>query len=583
MIPSRLSRTARLAPIALVLASCLGGPDRLAGNGSEVENAVVAGRVVLSNGAPAEGAAVSLYPSDFNAVNEAALDTAYTVRTDSNGTFRLRGVRGTYNLWGHRRSDGSRFLIQGVQVDSLGKAETGVSTLRRPGILRVTLPEGSEGGYVFVPGTPIARAVDGAADSNGILRVDSVPACRLKAIVFGRKGKPNLDRVLATDVLVEPGAVTDVPFTDWAYSASIRVNGAAAASGTAGRRVTGIPVLLRLPSSGFDFSKARGDGADLRFAKENGAVLPVHVQSWDSAGGTAAVWIRMDTVFADTAPHRIRMYWGNPRATSAERGGGAVFDSADGYVGAWHLDRLDAKAAGGGAVFNDAAVSGDPADPMGVLARPDSAPAIGPADGRIGGGLPLNGSDAWIRGSREYAGPAEFTLSFWFRTGSRQGGKMAGFVMPGLKGASYGNKPGDFNFDRVVWMTDDGLLHAGFTMKSSNYPAVLGYWQSFTAAKAYNDGQWHHLSYTLWDSGAMLVVDGVKVAGYTGLVRPLPVSGHWRIGYCGLGMWDPEWTSEYFQGSIDEVRLIHRSRSEDWLRLDYESQKPDSKFLTLEK
>jgi hypothetical protein len=243
---------------------------------------------------------------------------------------------------------------------------------------------------------------------------------------------------------------------------------------------------------------------------------------------------------------------------------------------------MEAKS-NGGAVFADAAVSGDPADPMGVLAKPDSAPAIGPSDGRIGGGLPLNGTDAWIRGSREYPGPAEFTLSFWFRTASKQGGKMAGFVMPGLKGVTYGNKPGNFNFDRVVWMTDDGLLHAGFTMRSSNYPSVLGYWQSFTAAKPFNDGQWHLLSYTLWDSGAMLVVDGAKVAGYTGLVRPLPVTGHWRIGYCGEGMWDPEWTSEHFQGSIDEVRLIHRSHGEDWLRLDYESQKPDSKLLTLEK
>ena len=74
-----------------------------------------------------------------------------------------------------------------------------------------------------------------------------------------------------------------------------------------------------------------------------------------------------------------------------------------------------------------------------------------------------------------------------------------------------------------------------------------------------NDGQWHHLSSTL------------------------PETGHWRIGYSGEGKWDPEWTSEYFQGSIDESRLAYQSRGEDWLRLDYESQKPGSTVLIVEK
>jgi hypothetical protein len=185
--------------------------------------------------------------------------------------------------------------------------------------------------------------------------------------------------------------------------------------------------------------------------------------------------------------------------------------------------------------------------------------------------------------SKDLPGPARFTASFWFRTSSKEGGKLLGYVMPGLKNVTYGSKTGNFNFDRVVWMTDEGLLHAGFTMRSTSYPTIIGAWQSFTAATPYNDGKWHHLSYTLWDSGALLMVDGVKAAGYTGLVRPLPEPGHWRVGYSGEGKWDPEWTSEYFQGSVDEVRLSHESRSEDWLRLDYEAQKPGSTVLRFEK
>lgn len=572
-------RSILMAAVALFPA-CLdrmGGGDRLAGNGSEVENAVVAGRVVQSGGAATAGTDVSLYPSEFDAFNDKTLDPSFTARTDSGGAFRMRAPRGNYGLWGHNSADGFRFLIQDIQVDSSGGADAGTGVLKRPGRLRVTLPEGSEGGYVFVPGTPIATLVDGAADSNGTMLLDSVPACRLKSVVLGRRGKPNLNRVLGTDVVVNPGATTNLPFTEWPYSAWVRVN----ANGILARRVTDIPLLLRLTAADFDFSQARGDGADLRFSKEDGTILPVHVQAWDSAGGAATVWVKVDTVFSDSILRKIRMHWGNTRASApSQAGGGAVFDSADGYAGAWHLD---AKAAGTPSMFADASSAGDGAEAMGILGVPDSTPAMGPADGRIGAGLPLNGTDAWLKGDREYPGPSEFTISFWFRTTTKAGGKVAGFVMPGFKNVSYGSKTGNFNFDRVVWMTDEGLLHAGFTMRSTSYPTIIGSWQSFTAAKPYNDGQWHHLSYTLWDAGAMLVVDGVKVAGYTGLVRPLPEPGHWRIGYCGEGKWDPEWTSEYFQGSVDEVRLTHRSRSEDWLRLDYEAQKPGSVLLSIEK
>jgi hypothetical protein len=284
-------------------------------------------------------------------------------------------------------------------------------------------------------------------------------------------------------------------------------------------------------------------------------------------------------VAADNGAQRLRMYWGNSRA-AAPKGVAGVFDTADGYVGAWHLDSAPA---GTLPAFADASQAGNTARAMGILGKPDSMPSIGQADGRIGGGVPLNGKDSWLMSTREYPAPTVFTASFWFRTTSKEGGKMLGFVMPGLKGVTYGSKTGNFNFDRVVWMTDEGLLHAGFTMRSTSYPTIVGAWQSFTAAKSYNDGQWHHLSYTLWNSGALLMVDGEKVAGYTGLVRPLPDAGHWRIGYSGEGKWDPEWTSEYFQGSVDEVRLSHRTRGEDWLRLDYESQKAGSTLLTLER
>ena len=559
-----------------MLAGCLGlfESEKLAGNGSEVENAIVAGRVTFADGAAAPATDVTLYPAGFDAMSDKAVDPAFHAITDSAGRFGFKAAPGTaFNVWGHRKASGLRCLLQDVETSAKGSIDAGTGVLRAPGRLRVTLPEASgEGGYVYIPGTPLALAVDGAADSNGTLLIDSIPAGRLKTVLLGRKGKPDYMRVLGTNVPINPGATTYLPYTEWAYSAEVRLN----AAGLVARPVAGVPVLLRLSSADLDFSQARGDGSDLRFTRDDGVLLPCHVQSWDSIAATASIWIRMDTVYADSEPRKLKMYWGNERPPAQKR---AVFDTTDGYAGAWHLD---AAPTGTVPVFADASTAGDAAKAMGILAKPDSMPAIGPADGRIGGGVPLNGKDSYLMGAKDYPGPAVFTVSFWFRTSSTQGGKILGFVMPGLKGVTYGTKTGNFNFDRVVWMPDEGLLHAGFTMRSTSYPTIVGAWQSFTASKAYNDGQWHYLSYSLWDAGAMLMVDGEKVAGYTGLVRPLPDVGHWRVGYSGEGKWDPEWTSEYFQGSIDEVRIAHRTRSEDWLKLDYESQRPGSTLLSVD-
>ena len=564
------------AASGLFLAGCLGlfESEKLAGNGSEVENAIVAGRIVTANGASAPATDVSLYPVEFDAMVQKPIDPAFITTTDSGGRFLFKAAPGTgFNVWGHRRADGLRCVLQDVQTSAKGTVDAGMGTLHVPGRLRITLPEGSgEGGYVYIPGTPLAMSVDGAADSNGTMLIDSIPAGRFQTVVLGRKGKPGIMRVLGTDVPINPGATTYLPYTEWQYSAPVRMNTA----GLVSKSVYNVPLLLRLTGADLDFSQARGDGSDLRFTRDDGVTLPCHVQAWDSTGAKATVWIRMDTVFADSEKRQLKMFWGNSRAAAQKR---TVFDTSDGYAGAWHLD---AAPTGTVPAFPDAGTAGDAAKAMGVLGKPDSMPAIGAADGIIGGGVPLNGKDSYLMGSKDYPGPAVFTVSFWFRTSSTQGGKMLGFVMPGLKGVTYGSKTGNFNFDRVVWMTDEGLLHAGFTMRSTSYPTIIGAWQSFTAAKAYNDGQWHYLSYTLWDAGAMLVVDGAKVAGYIGLVRPLPDVGHWRIGYSGEGKWDPEWTSEYFAGSVDEVRISHQTRSEDWLKLDYEAQRPGSTLLSVE-
>ncbi len=57
--------------------------------------------------------------------------------------------------------------------------------------------------------------------------------------------------------------------------------------------VKDFPVLVRLNRDFFDFSKAKADGADLRFSNKNGEPLAYQIEEWDIANGTASIWVRI--------------------------------------------------------------------------------------------------------------------------------------------------------------------------------------------------------------------------------------------------------------------------------------------------
>jgi hypothetical protein len=75
-------------------------------------------------------------------------------------------------------------------------------------------------------------------------------------------------------------------------------------------------VRIDLDSSNFDFSKANSDGSDIRFSEDNGnTTIPYWIESWDSSGQTATIWIKISSIDANS-DKIIRMYFGNLTATS---------------------------------------------------------------------------------------------------------------------------------------------------------------------------------------------------------------------------------------------------------------------------
>ena len=91
--------------------------------------------------------------------------------------------------------------------------------------------------------------------------------------------------------------------------------------------LTDYQVKIVLDSSNFDFSQAKEDGSDVRFYDGQGNKLPYWIESWDSSGQTAVVWIKVPSIPANGST-RIAMYVGNPSATS-ESNAYDVFDWYD--------------------------------------------------------------------------------------------------------------------------------------------------------------------------------------------------------------------------------------------------------------
>ncbi len=134
--------------------------------------------------------------------------------------------------------------------------------------------------------------------------------------------------------------------------------------------------------------------------------------------------------------------------------------------------------------------------------------------------------------------PQAFTAEAWFRTTATHGGKIIGFG-DSASGSSR-------NYDRHVYMTDDGRLEFGV------YP---GQFQIVTSTATYNDGSWHLVDASVGAAGLELFVDGMLVASDASVTSAQHYDGYWRVGGDSLGGWPdaPSW--DHIDATVDEVAV----------------------------
>ena len=285
----------------------------------------------------------------------------------------------------------------------------------------------------------------------------------------------------------------------------------------------GFPLLLRLDKDSFDFKQAQAKGEDLRFAVA-GKALAYQVEAWDAAAATAVIWVRIPTIKGN-AHQRIDMFWGKTDAKS-ESSGKAVFNESNGYLSVWHLD--------------------DPTkDETGALQGKDQGTT--PVAGVIGQGRhfePGKGINCGENITTYPTGSNPHSTELWFKA-AKSGDRIV----------CWGN--GDPK--AVVQM----ILSKPPHMSMDCYGSGAGLQAPSTIAM----NEWVHVVHTCKKGDSRLYVNGRLDGVSTSENSPLDIKSPAK-------MWMGGWGGYVFKGDMDEERISKVARSADWVRLQYENQKP---------
>jgi hypothetical protein len=324
--------------------------------------------------------------------------------------------------------------------------------------------------------------------------------------------------------LASPAANTPLP--GWKHTGVMAVlttpNGA---NLPAGAVVECFPLLVRLHRDWFDFSQARTDGADVRFTAVDGSLLPCQIEQWDAAGGTANIWVRIPRIEGN-ARQALRMHWGKADAARPSDGK-AVFSESNGYLSVWHMN--------------------DPVrDEVGALESKDNGTTatigmIGPAR-HFPGGIDITCGD---KIATYPTADAPHTTELWFRAES-------------------------LNTSLIGWGNEKAQ---GKVVMQFRAPPRIRMDCYFSEATIESEGlmalnEWNHVVFAYEKGNARIYLNGALAGKSKDKSAPMNLTNPAKLW---LGSWHG---GSAFTGDLDEVRVSKVTRPAEWIRLQYENQKP---------
>jgi autotransporter-associated beta strand protein len=330
--------------------------------------------------------------------------------------------------------------------------------------------------------------------------------------------------VTAQNLSTKVYTVTVQSYASWKHSASLFIlTTPEGANIPAGPAETNFPLLVRLRTANFTFSEAQSDGRDIRFANAAGAPISYQIEQWDVPNGTASVWVKIPAI-SGNARQEIKMFWGKDGVVT-ESSGSAVFNAANGFASVIHMNET---------------VS----DAVGTVTPSDTGTTL--ASGIIGKGRNFSAGRGISCGTNITAYP----------TGSNPHSTEAWI------------RPSAANTTVVGWGIEQQQGKVVMQLASPPHMNMDCYFGggNVSGASTLALSQWIHVAHTYKSGEARIYVNGILDGTSTSGSMNLPTPAQMYIG---------GWYSNYnYVGDMDEVRISKVTRSANWIKMEYENQKP---------
>ena len=372
-------------------------------------------------------------------------------------------------------------------------------------------------------------------------------------------------------ILAHSTLVSASDYSSWSSYREITINPATAGGITAAE--THYPLLLRLTTPGgsgagsFNFSQAMANGNDIRFTASDGVTdLPYEIERWDSANGTAHVWVKVNSL-SGSANTVIRMYWGKAGAAAVTNGSSVFNSTTNNFKAVFHFN-------------NSTGSSTDvPLTPVN------------------------NGTSDFATSSALIGGHVRNFNSSTSNTGTN----TANYVDLGASSADTGFMNSSSNTTLGAWIytttfaTGSGsygtiIAHgagdnAEHFLRTTRNTSTSTYWTAgiwngtdyrndFSVTNTAEAGNWHYIvgTYALDASGGTITLyrDGVAVGTPSSVSSAFTASvQNWVMGRYGANT-----TGRYFQGWLEEARLAGKVLDASWIKWDFETQKANQTCVT---